>query len=83
MGPSGAHIHFSSDKCRDFSCLVQSYFDLKVSVQKVHWNIRLFSCAGFRVIGGAGRRRLLRSLLPASPELNEPNEPKDCDDTCE
>ncbi len=72
MGPRGAHIHFSSDKCSDFSCLVQSYLELNVSVQNVHWKTRFLSLVSLRDAFGAGRRLRLRSRLPAKDELNDP-----------
>lgn len=60
-GPRGAHIHFSSERCNDFSCLVQSYFDLNVSVQKVHWKMRFLSSVSLRV--GAARTSVKTSVL--------------------
>lgn len=83
LGPNGAHTHFSRERWSDFSCLVQSYFDLNVSVQKVHWKMRFLSSAAFpgkAVVVVVGRRRRLRSFLPAKPELKEPNEPCDIED---
>lgn len=84
-GPSGAQIHFSSERCRDFSCRVQSYFDLKVSVQNVHWKMRLLSSTTFRLEActtGLLRRR--RSFLPARLELKELNDPcVECDEPLE
>lgn len=51
-------VHRSSGKCKLASCLVQSYFVLKLSVQKVHWKIR-WSAVLFDK-GTLGRFLLLR-----------------------
>lgn len=85
VGPFGAQIHFSRDKCNDFSCRVQSYFDLKVSVQKVHWKILFRSSDCLRPTAAVVGRRLRRlSFLPAKLELKELKEPcVDCDDKLE
>ena len=78
---NGAQIHFSRLRCSDFSCLVQSYLLLKVSVQNVHWKIRrLLSLSSmlpiFVEVGFLLRR--LRSRLAALPmEPNEVLEPCD------
>ncbi len=60
---SGQQVHRSRAKWSDFSCRCQSYFAGKVSVQKVHWNIRadrdLACWAATRWVIGARRRRRL------------------------
>jgi hypothetical protein len=88
--PNGAHIHFSRERCKDFSCRDQSYFDLKRSVQKVHWNSRgPSSRSSFDVRVGIRRRRRLSldfKLLKEPSEWRELcegaelNEPKDAEE---
>lgn len=84
MGPSGTQIHFSRERCRDFSCRVQSYLVRKVSVQNVHWKMRFWVSVGLAM--GGKRRFRWRPFLPIRLEPKEPKEPCvdfDRDDPCE
>ena len=62
ISPKGAHIHFSSDRCKLFSCRDQSYFDLKRSVQNVHWKGRKTSSESALCPFVGSRRRLRLSF---------------------
>lgn len=82
--PIGAQIHFSSDKCNDFSCRDQSYLFLNRSQQKVHWNslgAASISTLGVRV--GSRRRRRLSFDFRLFREPNELREPCDQAELCD
>lgn len=77
-----AHLHTSRSRCRDFSCLRQSYLLLNESQQNVHWKGRKLGSIFFALdaVVALFLCRLLNELLRRLPDVAELADAVECAD---